>query len=61
MAARENLRSSSLNDSSTSSDKSSNAGGTWPLLLHTIDKFKQNVLGVTGKKLLYCVQVLHET
>ena len=61
MVARENLRSSSLDDSSGSSDKSSNAGDIWPLLLHTINKFKQNVLGVTGKKLLSCVHVLHKT
>ena len=37
MVARENLRSSSLDDSSVSSDKSSNAGDIWPLLLHTIN------------------------
>ena len=47
MVARENLRSSSLNDSSMSSDKSSNAGGNKAITI-----FKQNVLGATGKKIV---------
>ena len=47
VVARENLRSSSLNDSSMSSDKSSNAGGNKAITI-----FKQNVLGATGKKIV---------